>query len=173
MSRNMKLYVGKDNHLYMQALDDFEQGPGEAIYVIKGKYKLAQGATTLREEGRNWVSGEMTEDSPVTVQLINSANVEKPPVLPSGVNTFDTVLQALCEANFVRCRLQGHEISRIDGSRKYKVTSTTPAAMEVSVLDTTKDPEAVPKTNASTLSSFVDIAMIKSSPHLQAAPAMV
>jgi hypothetical protein len=169
--KNLKLYVSKDHHLYMQALDDFEQGPGEAIYVIKGKYKLAQGATALRDASQNWVSGELTADSPVTVQLIHKGQ-DAPPVLPSGVNTFEAVLQALCEANFVRCRLQGHELSRVEGSRKYTVTSTTPAALEVTVVDTTKDPESGPKLGGA-VSNFVDISMVKSSPYLQAAQVMV
>ena len=173
MSKHLKLYVAKNHHLYMQALDDFEQGPGEAIYVIKGKYKLAQGAAAVRDAGPNWVSGELTADSPVTVQLINSASSQDLPVLPSGVNTFEAVLQALLEANFVRCRLQGHELTRVEGSRKFNVTSTTPAALEVTVVDTTKDPESVPKTSAGAVSNFVDISMVKSSPYLEAPQVMV
>jgi len=61
--------------------------------------------------------------------------------LPSGVNTFKAVLQALGEANFLRGRIPGHELTRVKGR------------------------------NASTLLSFMDVAMVKSSPYLQAARA--
>lgn len=165
MAKTFKLLVSKDNQLYLSALEDFMQRPGEALYVIKGKYKTGQAATALRNSSQNWVPGELTSDSIVALQVIPAPG-EKLPAIPATPASLEHHLRALAEAGFVRVRLQGHEIERQEGSHKYTVKATAPTVLEVQVTDVTKE-GTVPKATPASISSFIDIVAVKKSPYLQ------
>lgn len=165
MSRNFKLLISKDNQLYLQALEDFTMSPSEALYIIKGKYRTGQAATAAKNAGQNWVSGELTSDSLVSVQ-IQAAAGEKVPVIPVAPARLESYLQALGEAGYVRIRLQGHDITRQEGAHKYDVKVTAPTTLEVTVEEPKEGKEPTKATPAN-VSSFVDIVAVKKSPHLQ------
>ena len=169
MSKHFKLLISKDNQLYLLALEDFVQRPGEALYVIKGKYRTGQAASAVRTSGQNWVPGELASDSTVALQVIPAPG-EKVPALPAGTpGSLESHLRSLAEAGFVRVRLQGHEIERQDGTHKYTVKATAPIVLEVQVIDTTKEGKeaAVPKATPANISSFIDVVAVKKSPYLQ------
>lgn len=168
MSKNFKLLISRDNQLYLHALEDFTMQPSETLYIIKGKYRTGQAATAVQNAGQNWVPGELTSDSLVAVQIQVAAN-EKVPVVPVAPARLESFLQALAEAGYVRIRLQGHEITRQEGSHKYNVVASGPTTMEVTV-EEPKEGKDPPKPSPANASSFVDIVAVKKSPHLQIVP---
>lgn len=164
MSKNFKLLISKDNHLYVQASEDFCMAPGEPIFVLKGKYRTSQAATAVKAASQNWIEGELTADSVVAVQ-IQAAPGEKVPELPKSPARLEVFLKALAEAGFVRIRLQAHEVARQEGTHKYTVKAASPTALEVMVTEGKEGKEV--KVTPANVSNFVDIAAIKKSPHLQ------
>lgn len=171
-SKNIRLHIAKNCDLYMQALADFVQGPGEPLYIIKGKYKTQQAAAAAMTAGQNWLSGELTATTTVMVQLQQSANAkEQPPTLPPGPCSLEAVLQALSEAGYVRPRLQGHEVTRLDGHR-FQVQASGSTVFEVTVIDGTavgqdKQEKPPPKATPANVSGYIDLAAVKKSPYLQ------
>jgi hypothetical protein len=166
MNKNFKLLISsKDAQLYLLAVEDFSMPPSEPVYIVKGKYKLGQGATAVRTAGQNWIEGELTGDSLVAFGVMVGQG-EKVPVVPVAPARLESCLQALAEAGFVRVRMAGHDITRQEGTHKYKVSATAPTTLEVAV-EESKEGKPPLKATAANISSFIDISAVKKSPYLQ------
>jgi len=166
VSSKFKLFISKDGQLYLLALDDFSLPPSEPLYIIKGKYKLGQQATAVMKASQNWVSGELTSDTLVALVVLAEPSEKVQVTVPAIPARMETCLQALAEAGFVRVRLNNHEITRLDGTHKYKVVAASPTAMEIPVIEAKEGKEAA-KASVHNIASFLDVAVIRKSPHLQ------
>lgn len=164
MSKSFKLLVTQTGQLYFLALEDMVMGMAEPIYVLKGKYRTGQPATTLTTSSTNWFSGELSQDSHVSIHVVGHEG-EKAPTLPKNPSTLQEHLKALAEQGFTRIRIQGHDVQRDNASNNYTVKHTSPIVLEVPVVE-----GQAAKVTPANVGNTVDVVAVKKSPYICITP---
>ena len=151
--KEYKIYLGSSGQIYIQVLQDMLFLPTTPLFVLKGKVKTGEAASSAKETSECWVSAEFMPD---TLTILES----KPDSLikVAGVHRMENLLQELAKQKLVMPRILGHTITRVGDTDNYEVKADEALVFDVGVND--EKMKATPVN----IGAFTDMVALKKSP---------
>lgn len=135
----------------------------EPLLLIKGNYKTGHVATKVMDDTLNWLEYNVNIDTLVAAQKGIPADMQEK--VSGRPQAMGGLLMELERAGIVHPKLRNHVVTRVDGPpRKYTIASEGPACLVASERGELRQGTRPSRQN---LSHFLDIPMLKSSPHLR------
>jgi len=153
MARNpVHIIVNEAGEVFLEAQDDTIVNRNEPLFLLSGRVKVGQAATTLMAREGQWVAWAMTAESVVHCECRPALDTP----CPTGPQQLRKFLLYLESNGHVRSKLHMHQVKRReDDPGQYEVASTEQAALEI------KKEDGSATASLQNIGNYTDVQLLK------------